>query len=118
MAYPSELALFNDPKVPVTHQKVQFVEYRPTSQLNSGALQFTIDPSANQYIDLKRTKLHIKVKITKADGSALGTQDRVAPINLVLHSLFSQIDVQLQQELVTGSASQSYPYKAYLETLL
>ena len=41
----------------------------------------------------------------------------VAPVNNWLHSLFSQVDVHLNDTLVTPS-SNTYPFRAYVETLL
>lgn len=117
-SYPPELALFEAPIRDATIQKIQYVEYRPTSQLNSGPLQFYIPSTANQYIDLRRSKLCLKVKIVKGDGSAPTAAEHVAPANLTMHSLFSQVDIQLQQQTVSSSAAQSYPYKAYLQTVL
>jgi hypothetical protein len=117
MEIPKELNLFDLPQLTAPYQKVQYVEYRPTSALNDGGpLQFTIAPSANQFIDLRRSRIHVKCCIERVDGVAMTADDDVTSINLVLHSLFSQVDVQLQQQLV--SSNQLYPYKAYLETLL
>ncbi len=118
MAFPPELSLFSKPPSSITHHRIQIVEYNSTSQLNSGAITFNVPASANQYIDLKRTRLCLKVKITKADGSPLQKSDRVAPINLCAHTFIEHIDLQLQQELVSDSASQMYAYKSYLETIL
>lgn len=74
-ACPPELALIEEPPRDAAFQKVQFVEYRPTSQLNSGPLQFIISPTANQYIDLKHSRLHVKVvQIIKGLGSAPNPQ--------------------------------------------
>ena len=116
--YPEELALFQSPSKELAVQKIQFVEYRPVGQLNTGPLEFQIPATANQYLDLFRSRLCLKVKIVKGDGSAIGTDDRVAPANLVMHSLFNQVDVLVQQQLVSSTGSQAYGYKAYIEALL
>ena len=41
----------------------------------------------------------------------------VAPVNNWLHSLFSQVDVYLNDTLVTPS-SNTYPFRAYVDTVL
>ena len=115
-AYPPELCLFEPPPQEASLQKLQYVEYRPNSQLNSGPLTFVINPTANQYIDLKRTRLHIKAKLVKGDGSAPAVTENVAPCNLILQSLFGQVEVQMQQQVVSNC--QLYGYKAYIETVL
>ena len=45
------------------------------------------------------------------------TDTGIGPVNLWLHSLFSQVDLSLNDRLVTSSTN-TYPYRAYLETLL
>jgi hypothetical protein len=114
---PNELNLFETPSMNAPYQKVQFVEYRSASPLNDGGpIQFIIPPTANQFIDLRRSVLHVEAKVVRTDGKALDDAEMVAPINLPLHSFFSQVDVELQQHLV--SSNQLYGYKAYIETLL
>lgn len=92
-AYPQELALFEPTVRDVALQKVQYVEYRPTSQLNNGPLQFFIPATANQYIDLKRSQLFVRIRIIKGDGNKPSETDHVAPSNLPLHTLFNQVDL-------------------------
>ena len=41
----------------------------------------------------------------------------MGPVNLFLHSLFSQVDVSLNERLISPSTN-TYPYRAMLETLL
>jgi len=115
---PSELSLFDEPPLTAPYQKVQYIEYRSSSALNdSGPLQFFIPPTANQFIDLRRSRLHLEARIVGADGlPADAAAGNVAPVNLTLQSMFGLVEVQLQQQLV--SSNQLYPYKAYMETIL
>lgn len=118
LVYGKELALFRVPPTNSGVEKVQWIEYRPISNAgDEGPLEFVITGSGNQYIDLQRTKLHVKIKVVKGDGTSLGDQEHVGPTNLFLHSLWSQVEVQLQQKIVS-SAGTMYPFKAYLDTLL
>ena len=41
----------------------------------------------------------------------------MGPVNLWMHALFSQVEVYLNNKLVTPSST-SYPYRAYMETVL
>ena len=114
---PPELNFFEVPHFNAPYQKVQFVEYRSPSPLNTGgAIQFNIAPTANQFIDLRRSILHVEARIIRKDGKDLGAEDVFAPVNLPIHSCFSQVQVELQQQLVSNN--QHYGYKAYLETIL
>lgn len=44
-------------------------------------------------------------------------KEKIAPVNNLLHSLFSQVDVYLNQKLISPP-NNTYAYKAYIETLL
>lgn len=80
-------------------------------------MEFNISGNGEDYIDLSSSYLYTKVKITKSDGLALTAEDRVAPVNLFSQALFSQVDVSLNERVVS-SASNTYPYREYTETLL
>ena len=63
--------------------------------------------------------LYVQAKITQPNGIDLRLlPGRLqAPVNLFLHSLFSQVDIQLNGSVITSSTN-TYPYLAILETLL
>ena len=61
--------------------------------------------------------LYIRAKVTKPDGSNIVAAEVVTPINLTLHSLFSEIELKLNDTLVSSMDS-TYAYRAYLEMLL
>ena len=118
-AEPSELALFTDPPNQVAVQKIYFSETRPISSFDAddAPLEFAVPGSGNEYLDLRRCRLYLKAKITKADGTALQAQEKTGIVNLPLQSLFSQIDVFMNGKCVTQNAN-NYPWKAYLKVLL
>ena len=96
----------------------QWTDFHPVSNISDGGpIEFHVSGNGGKYTDLANTQLHVKVKIVKADGAALDENEKVGPVNLLLHSLFSQIDVFLQDCLVSTS-NNTYPYRAFLETLL
>ena len=68
-------------------------------------------------MDLAKTQLFVKVKITEADGDNLDPNMQVGPVNLFLHFLFSQVDVSLNERLISPSTN-TYPYRAMIEMLL
>ena len=49
---------------------------------------------------LAETYLHLRVKVTKTDGTALTNADNVAPSNLFAQTLFSQVDVSLNGNII------------------
>ena len=114
----SELDLFSLPPTQTSIDKGQWVEYHPISTISDGGpIEFFIPGSSEEYMDLNQTQLYIKAKITKADGSNLADDDQVGPVNLFLQSLFNQVDVSLNDRLISPSTP-TYPYRAMIETLL
>lgn len=114
----SELDLSSMPPLNVSMERGEDITHRPVSSLESGGpIEFNIAASPDLYLDMGRSKLYLKVKIIKATGANIAEADQVVPVNLLLHSLFQQVDVKLKDCLVSSSLN-TYPYKAYLETLL
>ena len=101
----------------VFHRKGQHVEHRPIANLTSeGPVEFLVKGAGEQYLDLANSYLYAECKVVNADGSDLNNGTHVAPINNLLHSLFSQVDIQLNNNMVSPSTN-TYGYRAYLETL-
>ena len=118
-AQPSELDIFSLPPTQTAIENIYYQEVRPISQLSGNSpIEFIVSgQNGMEYMDLKRSKIFVKVNITHSDGSKLLSTQYVGPCNLLLHSLFSQADVTMQGKTVTSSTSY-YPYKSYIETLL
>ena len=83
----------------------------------SGPIQFEVGGAANLYRDLSNSYLQVKCKVVQASGAALAENAPVAPVNLLLHSLFSNVSVVMNTKELTEKDS-NYAYRAYLETLL
>jgi len=116
----SELELFSLPPTQIAIQSSTSIQYNPISSISSASvIEFSIAGNADEYIDLADTVLCCSVKVVKEDGTNLSATEsgKIAPSNYFLHSLFSQVDVTVGDRLVSG-ASNSYPYVAYLESLL
>ena len=64
-----------------------------------------------------KTYLFVEAQIVNTDGSNLDPDTDVGPVNLWMHSLFSDVNVSLNEKLVSPPSSM-YPYRAYIETLL
>lgn len=114
----SELDLFKSENVQVSQQAGRWVEHFPTSQINDGGpVEFFIPGSEDMYIDLNSSYMRMYFQITKKDGTSVGSDDKVGPVDLTMHSVFQQIDVFLNDKMITDG-SPTYAYRAYLETLL
>lgn len=115
----SEVDLFSLPPTQTAIEGGEWIEFLPLSSIKDiGApLEFNVTGCAENYMDLSATQLHVRVRVTKGDDTPLPENELVAPVNLLLHSLFSQIDITLNGRNITNS-SHTYPYRAYIETLL
>ena len=114
----SELDLFSVPPTQISIVKGQWEESHPISTISDGGpIEFFVLGSGDEYMDLNQSQLYVKAKITKVDSSNLTENNHVGPVNLFLQSLFSQIDVSLNERLISPSPP-TYPYRALLETIL
>ncbi|XP_077861575.1 uncharacterized protein F54H12.2-like [Saccoglossus kowalevskii] len=113
----TELDLFTIPSTQTSIEKGSYKEINPLTNIADGPIEFVIPSAGSDYIDIGSTLLHIKAKITNANGSNLAADATVGPANLWLHSLFNQIDVYLNGKQISD-ASPTYSYRAMIETLL
>lgn len=114
----SELDLFSIPPTQTSIENGSWVEYHPLSTLNdTSPIEFEINGSGEDYIDFANSYLHVRAKITKPNGDDIDDGEAVGPVNLFLHSLFSQVDVSLNGTQITSSMN-TYPYRAMIESLL
>ena len=84
---------------------------------SSSPIEFIVSGSGEDYLALNNTLLEVKACIKTTNNSPVDAAVAVAPINNTLHSLFSQIDVSLN-DVNVSSATTTYPYRAYIETHL
>ena len=124
--------LYNIPPTNYGIEQICWKDVPTLSGLEEGkAIEFKI-PREDSYIDLQHTRLYIKAKIIKENGSDLpapftdpsGTHDRanwnkqhdVGPVNLWLHSLFDTAELSIENQPL--ERCYHYPYKSYMETML
>lgn len=117
-AMPSQLSLFDEPPTQTAVENTYFQDVRPIFQISeSSPIEFQLSAqNGMDYIDLKRSRIYVKLKVMNGD-SALGEEDIVGPVNLLLSSLFSQVDVSMQNKPVNSSGAH-YPNLSMLNTLI
>lgn len=114
---PSEMALFDLPATQTAVENIKMENIQPTSVISENSpILFTISgQNGMEYLVLKRTQMYVKLRVKHKDGTDLLAAEDVSPVNLLLQTLFSQIDVSVQEK-VLSSTSGFYPYKAYIQT--
>lgn len=118
-AQPSELDIFQLPPYQLGVESVYFEDVRPTSQITAyNPIEFNLcGNNGMDYIDLKRTRLYVKLRIKRSNGDNIPIDPTVAPVNAIFFALFSQVDCYLQDTLISSS-NVNYPYKCIFKTLL
>src|SRR5574343_27959 len=114
----SELDIFSVPhtKTSVVEGSWHTIYPYPDFELGS-TIRFDITGTNTHYINLAETELHLCVHVEKKDKTAIVATDKVGISNNILHSLFEQVQVYLNNVNVENS-NRSYNYRAYVENLL
>jgi len=95
-----------------------WVKYHFLSTVSDNSpIEFEVSGSEFDYVDFANTTLHVKAKVTYENDTNFAVGSAVGPVNLLLHSLFSQVDISLNGTLITF-ATNTYPHRAMIETLL
>ena len=115
---PEALILNTLPATQTAESETYFEEIRPVSQIMSnGPLEFHLNNGENlSYLSLSQSQIYVKLRVVKGDGSALTAGDKVGPVNLFLHSLFSSVEIILQSKAIL--TNHFYPYVSLIRTLL
>ena len=75
-------------------------------------LRFRIEKGEN-FTNLRDSFLYMKLKIVRKDGSPLVAEDKVAPSNLLMHSMFKHVSVRINDH-ETMENNELYPYQAWI----
>lgn len=120
----SELDLFSTLPVQTGIESGSLQSYRPiTSISNNGPLEFVVSGSSvDEYLDLGRVFMHVRARLTVPLPRATTAMPNpvtpvIGPTNNWLHSMFSQVDIFLNQKCITPP-NNCYNYRAFLENLL
>ena len=76
-------------------------------------IEFAVSGAGEDYIDLANTYPFVEAQIMDDDDTALDDGADVGSVNLWMHSLFSDVSVSLNENLVSSPTS-LYPYRAYI----
>ena len=114
----SELDLFEVPPTQTSVEHGYWEQKGLTSALtDQGSYEFAVSGVGDDYIDLANTYPFVEAQIMDDADTALDGGADVGPVNLWMRSLFSDVSVSLNENLVSPPTS-LYPYRAYIETLL
>ena len=105
-------------KVPPTDSSInayRMVTIQPTTT-SINPMEFII-PGLDNFVDLGRSYFTMELSLKKSNNRNLVANEKLWPVNNLTHSIIKQIDLLLNGTLISPQ-SDTYHYKAYLETLL
>ena len=81
-------------------QKSKSIDYHSITSLSDGGpIEFKVSGNGKEFLDLARSYLYLKVKVSKADGTNLDGASKVGFVNYPKASLFNQVDIILGGKL-------------------
>jgi len=111
-----QIDLFKPSSFPQVLLGNEYITLRPFHNLPpKGPIEFMIKDN-KEYINLEETTVTVKCKITSADGGKIAAADQVAFANNTMHSLFQDVEVQINGKRVEGGDNK-YPYKSYISSV-
>lgn len=114
----SELELFAPQLIQTNILKTEEVAYNPVASIdNNSTIEFVSVGSGDTYRDLSSVYLRLVVKLENLKKQEPGTIHSTGVVNNLLHSLFRNVTVSLNNVPVTH-ADNNYHYKSYISTLL
>jgi hypothetical protein len=117
----TELDLFSLPPTQTSIETGKWIQYKPISTLTDDSpIEFVVPGNGDEYVDLSNTMIQVTASIIKSTGAKITVEAEsktIGPVNNWLDSLFSQVDMSMNQKLVTPQ-NNTYAYRAYIETLL
>ena len=118
----SSLDLFTVPPTQASRINSKYTPYYPVSTISpNGPIEFNVPASDEEYTSLADTELFVRAKIVKLHAENkiqdLDPDEPVGPVNLFLHSLFTQVDASLNDRVITPSTS-TYAYESLIQTLV
>ena len=108
------LDLFDVPDTDISYNGYRMVIHNPVTT-GITAMEFLVSPSED-YIDLNRSYFQMKLRLKYTDGTNLVAADNHI-VNNMAHSVIKYVSVRLNGTL-TSPQTDTYPYKAYFETIL
>ncbi|XP_053390350.1 uncharacterized protein F54H12.2-like [Mercenaria mercenaria] len=102
VAYTPGLQIFATRQNQVAIENIRFVECQPISSISTegSPVEIQIPGAGQEYLDLQRSRLYVKAKLLKHDGSHLTALEKTSIINL------------------PSLNTNNYPWKAYIKTLM
>ena len=118
----SQFDLFENVELETGVKKIHTQTFRPISSTNSqGPFIFEIPADPEKFTDAESIRLQGRMRIRKKAGNVLSDLppgEKVSTVNNIFNSLWSSINVQLNETEITDPSSRWYAFKSYFENHL
>lgn len=125
-AHTDSLSLFAPSAINTAILNSQEIEHLPTSNFASGFIEFNIN--SQNYIDLNRTRLYLKCKLTLGESGTISHIEKIEGYNpkgdvglsnSFMGSLFQKVDFSInQQNLTRDIPAYAHSYKVIFDHIL
>ena len=115
----TELCIFDKAPPQVVVENACFEEIFPINTItgDSADIEFKIQASESNYLDLNDTLLEVEVQVKNANGKDLEIGEHATPSNFFFYSLFKDVILKLNSTQIEGG-NDNYAQKAFFETCL
>ncbi len=116
----TELCIFDAALPQTVVESSNFEEIFPLNTITGDDcpdIEFNIIGSNTDYLDLNDSLLFVEIKVKDKDGAALVDASDVVPVNFLLHALFKDVILTMNNEVIEGGNG-VYAQKAMIETLI
>ena len=118
MSGKSELRIFDHESPQIVIESASFVDVNPQTSLseNANTIEFYINGSETEYLDMNDTLLYLRLNVMAGDGKPLAVASNVTPTNFLMNALFNDVSLQLNDVVIEGG-NQLYAYKSTFESI-
>ena len=115
----TELCIFDRPSPQVVIQHASFEEVYPMNSISSSKtdIEFFINGSQTEYLDLNDTLLNICMKVVDRADNDMPDTGEITPSNYTFHTLFKDVILSFNNTRIEGGNG-TYAHKALIETIL
>lgn len=115
----SALDLFATPETKTSALSSSTIEINPTRDPGNTQVDFCVETTKFNYLDLANTRIHVQCKVLKEDGTKLSDDVdsvKVMPISNFFGALFSIVQISLGNHDIQYNSN--YSLTSYMENLL
>ena len=109
------LKVFEVPPTDISIDAYRMVTIQPTTT-GINPMEFII-PALDDHVDLNRSYFTMDLRLKRSNAANLAGDQKLWVTNKLAHTIIKQIDLRLNGTLISPQ-SDTYHYKAYLETLM